>query len=178
MTNAAQPDPAADLGTLPDATAAAETPPARQRLRILYAKGEAIKFISHQDEFRLWERTLRRAGLPLLYKQGFNPQPFIQFASPLGVGFTGLAEPLDIVLSPPAPPDEVRARLAAKLPPGVTLHSLEEIPLKAPALQGLLIGADYTIEGLTTVTGSVPPTVDLAERTEDGFGQGKVVVTP
>lgn len=157
MTNAAQPDPAADptadpaagpaadLDTLPDATAAAETPPARQRLRILYAKGEAIKFISHQDEFRLWERALRRADLPLLYKQGFNPQPFIQFASPLGVGFTGLAEPLDIVLSPPAPPDEVRARLAAKLPPGVTLHSLEEIPLKAPALQGLLIGADYTI---------------------------------
>jgi len=40
------------------------------------------------------------------------------------------------------------------------------------------IGADYTIEGLTTVTGSVPPTVNLAERTEDGFGQGKVVVTP
>jgi hypothetical protein len=40
------------------------------------------------------------------------------------------------------------------------------------------IGADYQIEGLTTVTGSVPPTVDLAERTEDGFGQGKVVVSP
>ena len=40
------------------------------------------------------------------------------------------------------------------------------------------IGPDYTIEGLTTVTGSVPPTVDLAERTEDGFGQGKVLVTP
>jgi hypothetical protein len=40
------------------------------------------------------------------------------------------------------------------------------------------IGPDYTIEGLTTVTGTVPPTVDLAERTEDGFGQGKVLVTP
>lgn len=40
------------------------------------------------------------------------------------------------------------------------------------------IGLDYTIEGLTTVTGMVPPTVDLAERTEDGFGQGKVLVTP
>lgn len=40
------------------------------------------------------------------------------------------------------------------------------------------IGEDYTIEGLTTVTGTVPPTVDLAERTEDGFGQGKVLVTP
>jgi hypothetical protein len=40
------------------------------------------------------------------------------------------------------------------------------------------IGPDYTMEGLTTVTGTVPPTVDLAERTEDGFGQGKVLVTP
>lgn len=40
------------------------------------------------------------------------------------------------------------------------------------------IGSDYTMDGLTTVTGTVPPTVDLAERTEDGFGQGKVLVTP
>ncbi len=40
------------------------------------------------------------------------------------------------------------------------------------------IGPDYTIDGLTTVTGTVPPTVNLAERTEDGFGQGKVLVTP
>jgi cell division protein FtsI/penicillin-binding protein 2 len=40
------------------------------------------------------------------------------------------------------------------------------------------IGLDYTVDGITTVTGSVPPTVDLAERTEDGFGQGKVLVSP
>ncbi|OBI95071.1 penicillin-binding protein [Mycobacterium alsense] len=40
------------------------------------------------------------------------------------------------------------------------------------------IGVDYTVDGITTVTGSVPPTVDLAERTEDGFGQGKVLASP
>jgi hypothetical protein len=40
------------------------------------------------------------------------------------------------------------------------------------------IGRDYTVDGITTVTGSVPPTVDLAERTEDGFGQGKVLASP
>ena len=40
------------------------------------------------------------------------------------------------------------------------------------------IGQDYVIDGITTVSGSVPPTVDLAERTEDGFGQGKVLVSP
>ena len=60
------------------------------------------------------------------------------------------------------------ADLASQMPP----RALNQ----AAAKYG--IGADYQIEGLTTVTGSVPPTVDLAERTEDGFGQGKVVVSP
>jgi radical SAM-linked protein len=117
----------------------------RQRLRLIYEKGEPVKFISHQDEFRLWERTLRRADLPLLYKQGFNPQPHIVFASPLGVGITGVNEPIDITLSPSLPLEEVCERITAKLPPGVYLHDIAELPLKAPALQGLLIGADYTI---------------------------------
>ena len=117
----------------------------RQRVRIHYEKGEPIKFISHLDEFRMWERTLRRADLPILYKQGFNPQPHIQFASPLGVGITGACEPIDITFSPPVPLDELRLRMTAKLPPGVAIHALEEVPLKTPSLQALLIGADYTI---------------------------------
>lgn len=119
--------------------------PPRQRLRIHYAKGEAVKFISHHDEFRLWERALRRSGLPLLYKQGFNPQPHMQFAAPLGVGITGVREPLDIILSPPQPLDDVAERLRAKLPPGVTLVDVGELPDKTTALQNLIIGADYAI---------------------------------
>ncbi|WP_319445437.1 MULTISPECIES: penicillin-binding transpeptidase domain-containing protein [unclassified Mycobacterium] len=60
------------------------------------------------------------------------------------------------------------AELASKMPPrGLTT---------AAAQYG--IGLDYKIDGITTVTGSVPPTVDLAERTEDGFGQGRVLVSP
>ncbi|ODQ93526.1 penicillin-binding transpeptidase domain-containing protein [Mycolicibacterium holsaticum] len=60
------------------------------------------------------------------------------------------------------------AELASRMPPrGLT---------NAAAKYG--IGADFEIEGLNTVTGSVPPTVNLAERTEDGFGQGKVVASP
>ncbi len=119
--------------------------PAQQRVRLIYEKGESIKFIAHQDEFRMWERTFRRANLPLLYKQGFNPQPHMQFASPLGVGITGRAELLDLTLSPPVPLDQLAEAIRAKLPPGVTLHDLAEVPLKSPALQSLLIGADYTI---------------------------------
>jgi cell division protein FtsI/penicillin-binding protein 2 len=60
------------------------------------------------------------------------------------------------------------AELASRMPPrGLT---------NAAAQYG--IGPDYQIEGIATVSGSVPPTVNLAERTEDGFGQGKVVVSP
>ena len=117
----------------------------RQRVRILYEKGEPIKFISHLDEFRLWERALRRADLPLLYKRGFNPQPHMQFASPLGVGFTGAREPLDITFAPPLPLVELRARIQAKLPPGVQIHAIDEVPLKTTSLQSVLIGADYSI---------------------------------
>lgn len=117
----------------------------RQRVRLVYEKGEAIKFISHHDEFRLWERTLRRADLPLLYKQGFHPQPYIQFAAPLGVGITGMNELIDITLSPPVPLPALAERIRAKLPPGVILQALAEVPLKTPALQSLLMGADYTI---------------------------------
>jgi radical SAM-linked protein len=125
-------------------TDSTELPP-RQRVRILYEKGEGIKFITHLDEFRMWERALRRADLPLLYKQGFNPQPHIQFASPLGVGFTGLREPIDITFSPPLPLEEISERIVAKLPPAASLHAIEEVPLKTESLQSVLIGADYTI---------------------------------
>ncbi len=121
------------------------TLPDRQRVRITYAKGEPIKFISHQDEFRLWERTLRRADLPLLYKRGFNPQPHMQFASPLGVGITGDREFIDITFEPSLPVDELTARIRAKLTPGVAVHAIAEVPVKTPSLQSLLLGSDYTI---------------------------------
>lgn len=119
--------------------------PARQRVRFTYEKGEAIKFIGHQDEMRLWERTLRRADLPLLYKQGFNPQPHMQFAAPLGLGMTGVQELLDVTFSPPLPLDELMARIRQKLPPGVRLLDGREVPLKTASPQSLTIGADYTI---------------------------------
>lgn len=117
----------------------------RQRVRLTYEKGEAIKFISHHDEARMWERVFRRADLPILYKQGFNPQPHMQIAAPLGVGITGVRELLDITFSPPVPVEELTERIRAKLPPGVFVHDLVEVPLKTSSLQQIMIGADYTI---------------------------------
>ena len=134
-----------ELTAIPQQPPVLQEAPPRQRVRFTYEKGEAIKFISHQDETRLWERTLRRADLPLLYKQGFNPQPHIQFAAPLGLGMTGARELLDVVFSPPLPLDELTARIRENLPPGVQLLAGEDVPLKAVSPQSLTIGADYTI---------------------------------
>ena len=138
----------------------------RQRVRITYEKDDSIKFISHQDEFRAWERALRRAELPVLYKRGFNPQPHIQFASPLGVGFSGNQELVDITFSPPLSLEELQARIVADLPPGLSVQSLSETPLKGPALQTLLIGADYS---LTIFTGPHELVPDEVERRIGGF---------
>ncbi|MCY3661142.1 MAG: TIGR03936 family radical SAM-associated protein [Caldilineaceae bacterium] len=130
-----------------------------QRLRVVYSRGEALRFISHQDEFRMWERALRRTMLPVAYKQGFNPQPHIQFAAPLAVGCCGRAEHMDFRLSERMPVVQIEGRLRSKLPPGVSIRSMQEIPVKSRPLQGLLTGADYRIRVIAPETATGPQAV-------------------
>ena len=115
----------------------------RQRLRFKFAKRAALKYISHLDLTRAWERIFRRAGLPLLYSQGFNPRPRFQIAAGLPVGVTGRAELLDVWLVQPLAPEEALARLQAVSPPGLEILDAVEVDLKVPALQSLVCAADY-----------------------------------
>jgi len=55
----------------------------KQRIRITFSKTEAMRFTGHLDLILTWERTFRRAALPLSYSEGFNPRPVINFAAPL-----------------------------------------------------------------------------------------------
>jgi radical SAM-linked protein len=59
-----------------------------QRLRITFARGKELKYISHLDLMRLWQRALRRADIPLAYSQGFSPHPRLSIAAPLAIGVT------------------------------------------------------------------------------------------
>lgn len=93
----------------------------------------------------MWERTIRRTQLPLAYKQGFNPQPHMQFAAPLGVGFSGSREKMDFRLETPLAEPEVAERLSRALPPGVSIIELRTVALKSTPLQATLLGADYTL---------------------------------
>jgi radical SAM-linked protein len=116
-----------------------------QRLRITFAKGEALKYISHLDLARTWERAFRRAALPLAYSRGYNPRPRFQIAAALPVGVTGRSELLDIWLVDPLSPKALLARLGPVLPGGLELFDVTEVELRAPSLQSQMRAADYRI---------------------------------
>jgi radical SAM-linked protein len=120
-------------------------PPPFHRLRLIFAKKGPLKYISHLDLVLAWERALRRAQIPLAYSHGFNPRPRIQIASSLPLGTISQAEIMDIVVTRLLVLPEALAQIRAALPGGLALHSIEEIPLKAPALQQLLRQAEYRV---------------------------------
>ncbi|MBN1146868.1 MAG: DUF2344 domain-containing protein [Anaerolineales bacterium] len=115
------------------------------RVRIEFAKTEAMRFTGHLDVQRAWERSFRRAGLPLAYSQGYNPRPRLNLACALPLGFTSQAEILDAWLEQELPLDEIQAALAGALPPGMRLLRIEQVDLRAPALQTELQAAEYVI---------------------------------
>ena len=86
------------------------------RLRITFAKSEAIKYTSHLDLARAWGRSLRRAGVGLAYSGGFNPRPKLQLAAALPLGHTGAAELLDAWLEQPMSVDDFARTLVPVLP--------------------------------------------------------------
>jgi radical SAM-linked protein len=116
-----------------------------QRVRVVFSKGEAVKYISHLAVMRAWERIMRRAEVPIAYSLGFNPRPKLTFASALMVGYTGRAEVMDVELNERMEPPELLHRLRGQLPPGFEVHSAEEVPVRAPALQAEMRYAVYRV---------------------------------
>jgi radical SAM-linked protein len=133
-----------------------------QRFRVWFRKGERVRYISHLDVLRSWERSIRRAGLPLSYSQGFTPHPKIAFASPLPLGFVSEAEVMDVSLDERVDPAEFRSRLAPESTEDLAVLRVEEIALAAPAPQAALLWADYEAD-----VPDLPP--DAAARSAEDF---------
>jgi radical SAM-linked protein len=120
-----------------------------QRLRIRFSRGEEIKYISHLDLMRLWQRALNRAGLELAYSEGFNPHPRMSLAAPLALGVTSEAELMDIVLAKFVSPHSFTAAIGQQLPRGIIVSGVYNTPLTMPSLQSQVRLAEYTV-GLVT----------------------------
>ncbi len=116
------------------------------RLRIRFSRGEELKFLSHLDLMRLWERALRRARIPLAYSQGYTPHPQISLAAPLAVGVTSEAELMDVHLSRWTTPRLFQVQVQEQLPQGIELLEVWQIGLKVPSLQSQVKFAEYRVE--------------------------------
>ncbi|MBI3973404.1 MAG: DUF2344 domain-containing protein [Chloroflexi bacterium] len=128
-----------------------------QRVRLTFAKNAPIRFISHLDVVRLWERTFRRARLPLAYTLGFTPHPRLAFAAPLALGATGGAELVDVYLAEHLDPAALAARLRECLPPGCEVIAAREVQLQGPALMALVRWAEYRVAAVAARAGDVEP---------------------
>jgi radical SAM-linked protein len=116
-----------------------------QRLRLKFSRGEEIKFISHLDLLRFWERAFRRAGIPLAYSQGFTPHARISVAAPLAVGVTSEAELMDVWLNRWMPPQSFMMMVKRQLPSGFDILDVWEAGLNIPSLQSCLAFAEYRV---------------------------------
>ncbi|MCL0053287.1 TIGR03936 family radical SAM-associated protein [Dehalococcoidales bacterium] len=116
------------------------------RLRIRFCRGEEIKFISHLDIIRLWQRALHRAGIPLAYSEGFSPHPRISLAAPLPVGVTSEAELMDIICTRWVSPHFFTSTVSQQLPPGIKIIKVQQIALNQPSLQSQVGFAEYKVE--------------------------------
>ncbi len=113
------------------------------RLRLRFGRGEEVKFISHLDIVRFWERAFRRAGIPLAYSQGFTPHPRLSVAAPLAVGVTSEAELMDIWLNRWMPPQSVMMMVKNQLSGGFDVFDAWGVGLNIPSLQSSLAFAEY-----------------------------------
>lgn len=111
----------------------------------MFSKTGALRYIGHLDLQTLWERAARRAGLPLAYSHGFHPQPKINFASALPLGYSSRAEVLDMRLQEDMDPAELRSRLTAAMPAGIAVLEVRAVEEEAPALQTQVAAAEYEV---------------------------------
>ncbi len=104
-------------------------PPAVQRVRLHYAKRGRLRFSSHRDFQRAFERALRRAAVPMAYSAGFSPHPKVSYAGAAPTGTASEAEYLEIALMQRCDTERLRAGLDASLPPDLDVLEVVEVPL-------------------------------------------------
>ena len=121
------------------------------RLRIRYSKKGKVRFISHRDVARIWERALRRVGVSVAYSQGFSPRPKLSFGLALSTGHESEAEFLDLELSDEdgdwtaVRGEDLAARLRAALPVGLDVVAIAPVE-KGDSLQQAVTSCTWAIE--------------------------------
>jgi radical SAM-linked protein len=140
------------------------------KVRVRFTKVGKIRWTSHRDVARMWERALRRAKVAVAYSEGFSPRPRISFGLALPTGAESLAEYLDVELTEPRPAwEDLASRLSAGLPSGLDVTAVCALEAGAPSLQHDVECCRWEI--------TVPAAIGNASEVEKFLTSPTVVVT-
>jgi radical SAM-linked protein len=149
--------------------------PVVQRLRLKYAKRGRLRFTSHRDFSRAFERALRRARVPIAFSAGFSPHPRVSYANATPTGVASEAEYLEIALNEVVDPQQIRAGLDAALPIGLDLIEVVEAKtsdfaarLEASLWQLVLPGVEREAAAAAIVALLAESEVIVERMTKDG----------
>lgn len=116
------------------------------RLIVRFGKNPRLRFISHLDLQRFFQRALNRTGLPIAFSQGFNPHPVMAFASALALGWTSEYEVLDVKLAAPIGRKHAEDAMRAALPEDLPVIQVKTAEDRLPSLMPMVQASDYRIE--------------------------------
>jgi radical SAM-linked protein len=116
------------------------------KIRIRFAKLGRVRWTSHRDVARMWERALRRARLPVAYTEGFSPRPKLSFGLALPTGCESSAEYLDVALSEMVDHAELTTTFSSLLPDGVDVLAAQVLPAGMGSLQEEVTSCRWEID--------------------------------
>jgi len=133
------------------------------RARFRFSKLGKIRFTSHRDVARLWERALRRAELPVALTEGFSPRPKVHFGLALSTGHESLGEYIDIDFREPECDsldlDALPELLTGLLPEGLTVQAVAPITTSETSLQQAVTSCEWEIDALGLAAEVAPATI-------------------
>lgn len=161
--------------TAPASDAEAE----RIRVRIRFCKLGKIRWTSHRDVARMWERAFRREHLPLAYSSGFSPRPKVSFGLALPTGYESVAEYIDVDLVGFPTPDVAMlpARLSSALPEGVDATAAEVVALPVPSLQEEVTSCTWRWAVEAEEGAKTPSYEEIGARVAECLDAGELIVS-
>ncbi len=137
------------------------------KIRVRFSKKGRVRFISHRDVARVFERALRVAGASVAYSEGFSPRPKISFGLALSVGFESDAEYLDVDLAAPVDQEDFPRKLSAALPDGLMVVAVAPLEPGTPSLQQSIVCCEWDFEVIGLDEAAITQAVsELLERSE------------
>ena len=115
------------------------------KIRIKFEKQGVMRFVGHLDIMRYFQKAMRRAGIEVVYSEGFSPHQKMSFAAPLGVGLTSRGEYFDLEVHRIGPSEEMRQKMNAAMAEGMQVRSVRLLPENSKNAMSLVVAADYQV---------------------------------